>query len=98
MFNKPLDKPMFWATLIFGLSLFYVIAAVIALRGDTHHWSVSLSLILLGLHVLEMPMAWFKLRALKPSPIRFLVLTLLYGLLWWVPASRGLNHSFFRVR
>jgi hypothetical protein len=37
MFNKP----MFWATLIFGLSLLYLVAAVIALRGDTHHWSVS---------------------------------------------------------
>jgi hypothetical protein len=90
MFNKP----MFWATLIFGLSAFYLVAAVIALRGDTHHWSVSLSLILLGLHVLEMPMAWIKLRALKPSLPRLTILNLLYGLLWWVPASRGL----YRVR
>lgn len=98
MFNKPLDKPMFWATLIFGLSLFYVVAAVIALRGEPHDRMVIVALVLVGLHVLEMPMAWFKLRALKPSPIRFLVLTLLYGLLWWVPASRGLSHSFFRVR
>ena len=93
-----LNKSSFWATLIFGLSLLYVVAAVIALRGDMHHWSLRLSLILLGLHVLEMPVAWFKLRALNPAPLRLIVLTLLYGLLWWVPASRGIKHSFFRAR
>jgi hypothetical protein len=84
------DKTSFWATLIAGLSLLYVVAAVIALRGDTHHWTVTTSLVLLGLHVLEIPMAFLQLRAKKPAPLRFLLMTVLYGLLWWVPVKRGL--------
>lgn len=89
-----LDKPMFWIPQMAGLSLLYVVAAVIAAGGDTHHWTVLLSVALLAIHVLEMPVAWLKLRALKPQPLRLLLLCLLYGLLWWVPAQRGA----FKVR
>jgi len=83
-----------WLVQIAGLTLFYLVAAYFAANGQTQHWTVYGAALLLAAHALELPLAWLRLRALNPQPLRLLVLTLLYGLLWWVPAQRGL----FKVR
>ncbi|MGH8461389.1 MAG: hypothetical protein ACRESS_07265 [Stenotrophobium sp.] len=83
-----------WLTLIAGLSLFYLYSAWLAYGGQTQHWAIRVSLVLLAAHFLELPLALRALKARHPAMPRLLVLTVLYGLLWWVPARRGL----FQVR
>jgi cytochrome c biogenesis protein CcdA len=80
----------FWYALMGGAVLFYIAAAVLALRGQPYPRTVYVALILLGLHVLEIPLAFNKLKGMNPQPLRLLLMTVLFGLLWWVPARRGL--------
>lgn len=85
-----LNNRNFWIAQLLGLSLLYVVAAVLAWQGQTSHWIVLLAAVILIAHVLEIPLAFRVLKPQNPEPLRVLVLTLIFGLLWWVPAKRGL--------
>lgn len=89
-----LTQKNFWLLLMAGLSLFYFYAANLAYHGQTQHWTVWVALALLVAHVTEIPLALRALKSQHPTMPRLLILTLLYGLLWWVPAKRGM----FKVR
>lgn len=80
----------FWIANIAGLAAFYAYATMHLLQGDSGHRSVLVAAIILGLHVLEVPLAIFMLKGRNAQPLRVIVATLLFGLLWWVPARRGL--------
>jgi hypothetical protein len=44
---------------------------------------------LLAAHLLEIPLAFHMLRGRNAQAPRVIVGTLLFGLIWWVPARRG---------
>lgn len=85
-----LNNRNFWIAQLLGLSLLYIVALVLAWQGQTSHWIVLLAVIILIAHVLEIPLAFRMLKPRNPEPLRVVVLTLIFGLLWWVPAKRGL--------
>ncbi|MGH8505385.1 MAG: hypothetical protein ACRETM_05395 [Stenotrophobium sp.] len=88
-----LTQKNFWLLLMAGLSLFYLYAATLAWHGQTGHRAVWVAAALLIAHLTEIPLALRALKARHPALPRLLLLTVLYGLLWWVPARRGM----FRV-
>ncbi len=89
-----LDNRSFWIANILGLLAVYAGGLWCLAQGQTGHWLVLLSAVILVAHLLEIPLAFSRLRPLNPQPLRVMLMTLVFGLLWWVPARRGL----FRVR
>lgn len=85
-----LNNKLFWYANILGLFAIYAGGAYFALQGNAGHWLVLLSAVILVAHLLEIPLAFSQLKALNPQPLRVIVLTFVVGLLWWVPAKRGL--------
>lgn len=85
-----LDNRNFWIAQMLGLGLLYVAGLVLALQGQTGHILVKLDLVILFFHLLEIPWAFKVLKAKNPQPLRVVVMTLVFGLLWWVPTRRGL--------
>lgn len=80
----------FWFVLMAALLALYGAALLLALQGHTPaHVVVRLALIVLAVHVLEIPLAFYMLKARKPRPVRLVFATLLFGLVWWLPARRG---------
>ena len=71
-----MDKKGFWIVQMIVLLAVYAAAAWVAMDGDTAH-------------VLEIPLAFVRLKGLNAQPLRVIVLTFLFGLLWWMPARRG---------
>ena len=80
----------FWIVQMIALLALYGAALVLILQGQGTHRLVTLVQIILVLHVLEIPLAFYLLKARNPQPLRVIVGTLLFGLLWWIPARRGL--------
>ena len=80
----------FWLAQMIGASIIYAIAAVMCLQGHSDARLVLVVGIILGLHVLEIPLAFRILKGRDAQPLRVIVLTFLFGLLWWIPARRGL--------
>ena len=85
-----LNNRSFWIAQMAGLSLLYAASAWLALNGQPMHLAVKISALLLAAHVLEIPLALSKLKSQQPSLARLVPLTILYGLLWWIPARRGI--------
>jgi hypothetical protein len=85
-----LDNRNFWIAQNVGLVLLYLAGLVLVIQGNTGHLLVKLDLIILVFHLLEIPWAFKVLKPLNPQPSRVIVMTLVFGLLWWVPASRRL--------
>ncbi|HJO36381.1 MAG: hypothetical protein SV108_04770 [Pseudomonadota bacterium] len=54
------------------------------------HPLATLWLIVLGIHVLEVPIAFLALRGRNVSPPNVVLKTLLLGFVWWVPRRRGI--------
>lgn len=79
----------FWIAQIIGLFAFYAWAGW-HLAQDDGHRSVLIAAVILALHVLEVPLAFFMLKGRDANPLRVIICTLAVGLLWWVPAKRGL--------
>lgn len=85
-----LNKPIFWISQMVFLIAVYLVAAVKLAQGDSSHLIVTIAAILLAAHALEIPLAIRVLKDKSPSIARLLPLTLLFGLIWWIPARRGL--------
>ena len=80
----------FWLSQMLVLILFYGAAIVLSLNGLTSHFAVKVAMVLLAAHVLEIPLAFYVLRGRNPRALRVMIATLLFGLIWWIPAKRGL--------
>lgn len=85
-----LNKPVFWISQMVLLVAVYLVAAFKLLQGDSANIVVTIAAVLLAAHALEIPLAWRVLKDRSPSFARLLPLTLLFGLIWWIPARRGL--------
>ncbi|PTU29072.1 hypothetical protein [Stenotrophobium rhamnosiphilum] len=83
------NKKSFWGVQMALISLVYIFAAFKALSGDFSHPTVLISALLLAAHALEIPVAFYALKGRSASVPRVLLLCLLFGLVWWVPARRG---------
>lgn len=86
MFNNK----SFWGSQMALLVAVYLFALLKLVQGDTSHLAVLIAGVLLAAHALEIPLAYVMLKNRSPSFARLLPLTLLFGLIWWVPARRGL--------
>ncbi len=84
------NKKVFWQIQMAGLLVLYAVAAVMALQGHAGHRFVLLIAIIPLVHVLELPVAFVMLKGKNANPLRVIAATLLFGLLWWLPARRGL--------
>ena len=84
------NNKSFWGVQMAALLAVYAAALFIGLSGDHDHIIVKIGAILLVAHALEIPLSLYMLRGRSASLPRLLVLTLLFGLIWWVPARRGL--------
>ncbi len=80
----------FWTVQMIALLAFYGYAGWHLAQGQTDHRSVWVAAIIMGLHLLEIPLAFVMLRGRNAQALRVIVLTQLFGLLWWVPAKRGI--------
>ena len=80
----------FWIAQMIGASIIYAIAAVMCLQGHGDSRLVLVVGIILGLHVLEIPLVFSMLKGRNAQPLRVIAYTFLFGLLWWIPAKRGL--------
>ena len=83
------SKPFLFASMSAAVVV-YLTALWLAIQGNLTHWLVIASAVLLVAHAFEIPLALRKLQKLNPSLPRLVLMTLLFGLLWWVPAKRGL--------
>lgn len=84
------DNRNFWIAQNVGLVLLYLAGLVLVMQGNTGHLLVKLDLVILAFHFLEIPWAFKVLKPLNPKPLRVIVMTFVFGLMWWVPAKRGL--------
>lgn len=80
----------FWLSQMLVLTMLYTAAIVLNLNGLTSHVVVKVAIVLLAAHVLEIPLAFYVLRDRNPQALRVMIGTLLFGLIWWIPARRGL--------
>lgn len=86
------NNKTFWLALNTFLGLWYVavFGYVLLLGGRWDEWVPLVTLVILAAHVLEIPLAWKMLNGRNPAPMRLIVMTTLFGLTWWIPASKGL--------
>ena len=84
-----LDNKNLWV--VMGASLFVIYGAGLyfLLTGQPGHLLVKLSAIILVAHALEIPLALRKVKDRQPNVPRVALLTLVFGLVFWIPASRG---------
>ncbi|MFA5939953.1 MAG: hypothetical protein WC809_11415 [Sinimarinibacterium sp.] len=80
----------FWLSQMLVLIVFYAAAIVLSLNGLTSHVVVKVAMVLLAAHILEIPLAFYALRGRNPQALRVMIATSLFGLIWWIPAKRGL--------
>ncbi|HUR40641.1 MAG TPA: hypothetical protein VM240_05680 [Verrucomicrobiae bacterium] len=85
-----LDNRNFWLANMAVLLVIYAIGLALALEGQFGHVMVRLSAIILAAHLLEIPLAFRQLKDRKPNPLKAALLTFVFGLVWWVPARRGI--------
>ena len=84
------NSKSFWGVQMAALLLVYALALFIGLSGQHDHIIVKIGVILLIAHALEIPLSLYMLRGRSASLPRLLVMTLLFGLVWWIPARRGI--------
>lgn len=80
----------FWMVQMAALLVLYTVAAVQFSQGHTDSRQILVTALILGAHVLELPLAFIMLKGKNAQPLRVIAATLLFGLLWWVPAKRGI--------
>jgi hypothetical protein len=80
-----------YVALKIGALVVYAIAAAAALGalpGSLGAWMVKLALLLLVLHVLELPIAFKHLKKYQGPLAVSVLLSLLFGFLHWLPLSK----------
>lgn len=80
----------FWIAACAVIALIYAAAIAFAAQYGLAHKVVRLALIMLAVHLLEIPLAFKRLAGKSAQPARVAVLTLVFGAAWWLPAQRGL--------
>ncbi|MES2489651.1 MAG: hypothetical protein V4607_07640 [Pseudomonadota bacterium] len=85
-----MNNKSFWIAQMAALGLVYALGLFFGLSGQHTHPTVLISVLLLAAHALEIPLALYMLKGRSASLPRLLVLTLLFGLIWWIPARRGI--------
>lgn len=85
-----LERREFWLTInAFTLAIHLAGAGLLLTGSSLGHPLVLVWLVLVALHVLEIPVS---LKAVGPRPINVLVIlgnTLLFGFTWWLPVRMG---------
>lgn len=84
------NSKAFWLANMAGLIAFYAYAAWHFTQGHSSHPSILVAAIILGLHTLEIPLAFLMLKGRNAQPLRVIAATQVFGLVWWVPAKRGI--------
>lgn len=79
-----------WYALQLGLVAFWLLVPLLGLIGYSVPLFNLLALIIFFAHVLEIPLAINKLRALDLSKGKISLNTLVFGFTWWLPVSKGL--------
>jgi hypothetical protein len=85
-----LDNKALWVAQNIALVVFWLAAIGLLATGQSQHWLVLLAAVILAAHVLELPLAFLVLRGRQASPPRVMLMTLLFGYTWWLPARRGI--------
>ncbi len=80
----------FWIVQNVVIVAFWLAAVTLLATGQSQHRLVLLAAIILAAHVLELPLAFGVLRGRGVSPIKTLLLTLVFGFTWWLPVRRGI--------
>ena len=86
-------SPVFWRVLqVLALAIYSLVIQCL-LAGEPTHPLVIVALILLVVHLLEIPHAMSLLRD-RSLPRSLLVgATLVFGILWWYPVRQGILQS-----
>ncbi len=80
-----------WLFLNAALLLYYGFVLVLLLQGAAPtHLAVLAAVLILAAHVLEIPLARKLLADLDPATPRLVLMTVLFGFTWWLPARRGI--------
>ena len=88
--NELLERKEFWIGACALIGFIYLIALLLLLLVGTHAMPVRLAFLMLVVHIIEVPLAFKRLAPQKPNPQRLVLLTLVFGAAWWVPAQKGM--------
>lgn len=80
----------FWLSQMLLVTVLYAAAILLYMNGMHSHLVVKIALITLAAHLIEIPVAFHVLRDRQPQALRLIIATFFFGLLWWIPAKRGL--------
>ena len=87
-----LKNEKFWRIAQASIAGFWLAIPAFFLGGITMPILLIVGLILLGLHALELPVAFLKLRGKGVHPFHTITKTLVFGFTWWLPLSKGVTH------
>ena len=78
-----------WYGLQAGLVVFWLIVPLVGMLGFHVPFLTIFAAIILLAHVLEIPLAINRLRALNLPVGKVILKTLVFGFTWWLPLSKG---------
>ncbi len=84
------NKKGFWLAQMIAVLVVYCVALMHIFQGHPEHRLVLICAVVMVAHLLEIPLAFAMLKGRNAQPLRVIVLTQLFGLIWWVPAKRGI--------
>lgn len=78
-----------WYGLQAGLVVFWLLVPLVGLLGFHVPFLTLFAAIIFLAHVLEIPLAINRLRALNLPASKVVIKTLVFGFTWWLPLSKG---------
>ena len=78
-----------WYVLQAGVVVFWLMVALVGLLGFYVPFLTILAGIILLAHVLEIPLAFNRLRPKNLPAGKVVLKTLIFGFTWWLPLSKG---------
>ncbi|GLR27291.1 MULTISPECIES: hypothetical protein [Limnobacter] len=78
-----------WYVLQGGLVVFWLAIPLIGLLGHHIMWLNMLGAIILAAHILELPVAFNRLRDKQVPVSKVCLNTVIFGFTWWLPVSKG---------
>lgn len=85
-----MDRKEFWLAICALIGFVYFIALILLMIVGTGNSIVRLAIVMLLVHVAEIPLAVKRLADKNPDRNRLIALTLIFGAGWWMPAQRGI--------